>query len=247
MSAPPPVYALIIPAFNEAEELPVTLAAVRRAMAAQNLPGECIVVDNNSTDATAEVAKACGADRVVHEPVNQIARARNAGAAASGAEFLIFVDADTRIEAALLTGALHLLRSGRCAGGGAVVRFEGETKIVGRWAIKLWEWISRLTRTAAGSFFFCRRDAFAAVGGFDVRLYATEEVWLSRRLRQWGRLRGQTFAIITDPPVWTSARKLQWYSSPRILGWIIFMLLMPIAVRSRRLCGFWYKRPKSTK
>ena len=124
-----PVYAIIIPAYNEAEELPVTLAAVRRAMAAQDLPGECIVVDNHSSDDTAAVAKAGGADRVVFEPVNQIARARNAGAAATEAEYLVFVDADTRIEAALLTRALHLLRDGRCVGGGAVVLFEGETTV----------------------------------------------------------------------------------------------------------------------
>ena len=64
-------YAIIIPACNEAEALPVTLNAVRRAMAAQDLPGECIVVDNHSGDDTAAVAKAGGADRVVFEPVNQ--------------------------------------------------------------------------------------------------------------------------------------------------------------------------------
>ena len=42
MSVASLVYAIIIPAYNQAEELPVTLAAVRRAMAAQDLPGECI-------------------------------------------------------------------------------------------------------------------------------------------------------------------------------------------------------------
>ena len=134
MSALSTSYAIIIPAYNEAEELPATLAAVRRAMAAQDIPGESIVVDNHSSDNTASVAKAGGADRVVYEPVNQIARARNAGAAATTAEFLIFVDADTRIETPLLTKALHLLRGGLCVGGGAVVRFEGETSGVGRFA-----------------------------------------------------------------------------------------------------------------
>jgi len=244
MSAvPPPAYAIIIPAYNEAEELPATLAAVCRAMAAQDIPGEFIVVDNHSTDDTAAVAKAGGADRVVYEPVNQIARARNAGAAASKAEFLVFVDADTRIEAPLLTKALQLLRGGLCVGGGAVVRFEGETSVVGRFALGLWKRISLLTRTAAGSFFFCRREAFQAVGGFDLRLYAAEEVLLSRQLRKWGRARGQRFTIITDPPVITSARKLRWYSDAQIIGWIVFMALMPFAVRSRRLCRFWYKRP----
>jgi glycosyltransferase involved in cell wall biosynthesis len=242
-----PTYSIIIPAYNEAEELPATLAAVRRAMAAQNLPGDCIVVDNNSSDGTADVAIAAGADRVVYEPINQIARARNAGAAVSGADFLIFVDADTRIEAALLTDALGLLCSGRCAGGGAVIRFEGTSTMVGRGAIRLWNWISRLTRNAAGSFFFCRQDAFKAVGGFDTKLYAAEELRLSHLLRKWSRARGQSFTILTDPPAATSARKLHWYTSPAILGLILLMVCMPFAVRSRRLCGYWYNRPKSRK
>ncbi len=242
-----PAYSIIIPAYNEAAELPATLAALRRAMAEQRLPGECIVVDNNSTDTTTSVAQAEGADRVVFEPINQIARARNAGAAVSTADYLIFVDADTRIPVALLRGALDLLHSGRCVGGGAVVFFEGQTTMVGRSAVRLWNWLSRLTRTAAGSFFFCRRDAFAAVGGFDTRLYAAEEVMLSHLLRKWGRARDQSFTILTDPPAATSARKLQWYTSPAIVGLILFMVLMPFAVRSRRLCGYWYKRPSSGK
>ncbi|MBB5347934.1 hypothetical protein JWG42_09105 [Desulfoprunum benzoelyticum] len=58
-------------------------------------------------------------------------------AAATVAEYLVFVDADTRIEPALLTRALHLLRDERCFGVGAVVRFEGETSAVGRLAIDL--------------------------------------------------------------------------------------------------------------
>ena len=247
MSALSTSYAIVIPAYNEAEELPDTLAAVRRAMADQDLPGECIVVDNHSSDDTAAVAMTCGADRVVFEPVNQIARARNAGAAATVAEYLVFVDADTRIEAAQLTTALQLLREGGCVGGGAVVRFEGETGVVGRLAIGLWERISVLTRTAAGSFFFCRREAFQAVGGFDLRLYAAEEVLLSRRLKKWGRAKGQKFVIISDPPVLTSARKLRWYSNAQIIGWILFMVLMPFAIRSPRLCGFWYRRPRHEK
>ncbi|MBM9535801.1 glycosyltransferase [Desulfobulbus alkaliphilus] len=240
-------YSIIIPAYNEAEELPATLAAVQRAMAAQNIAGECIVVDNNSSDGTADVARTGGADRVVHEPVNQIARARNAGAAVSGADFLVFVDADTRIEAALLTDALDLLRSGRCVGGGALIQFEGTTTFLGRCTLRLWNWISRLTRNAAGSFFFCRQDAFQAVGGFDTKLYASEELRLSQLLKKWGRARGQSFIILTDPPAATSARKLHWYTSPAILGLILLMVCMPFAVRSRRLCAYWYNRPKPGK
>jgi len=241
---PDPAYAVILPAYNEAAELPATLAALTAAMAAQTVPGEIIVVDNNSSDDTAAVAQAHGADQVVFEPVNQIARARNAGAARSRAPQLIFVDADTRIPAALLSESLRRLASGRVVGGGAVIHFEGPVSPIGRFGIGLWERISRLTRTAAGSYLFCRAEAFHAVGGFDEGLYASEEVRLSRLLKKWGRAHGLKFQIISTAPAQTSARKLKWYSGPQILGWVCFMMLFPLAVRSRRLCGFWYKRPE---
>lgn len=241
----PPDYSIIIPAFNEAAELPATLGAIRSAMAACSLTGECIVVDNNSTDDTATIATAAGAGLVVFEPINQIARARNTGVQASRGQHLIFVDADTRISAELLAEALRLLNAGNCVAGGAVIEFDGTDKIgvIGRCSIAAWKHISKLTRTAAGSFLFCRRDAFDAVGGFDQKLYASEEIRLSRLLRKWGREHSMSFDIITTAPAQTSARKLQWYSGPKMLGWIFFMILVPIAVRSRKLCGFWYERP----
>ena len=237
-------YSIIIPAYNETEQLPATLSAIRASMAASNLQGECIVVDNNSTDSTAETAQLHGADLVVFEPINQIARARNTGAHASQGRYLIFIDADTRIEPNLLLQALHQLGAGQCVGGGAVVHFEGEVSVIGQCGIKLWEWISKNTQTAAGSFLFCLQEAYQAVGGFDERLFASEEVRLSKQLKRWGRRNHKmSFTILTDTPVLTSARKLHWYSSRQMLGWVVFMLFVPIAVRSRKLCGFWYKRP----
>ncbi|WP_269523904.1 glycosyltransferase [Coraliomargarita parva] len=239
-------YSIIVPAYNEAEELPATLQALRAAMDVQKRRGELIVVDNNSSDATAEVAGAHGADRVVFEPVNQIARARNAGAGASRGRQLVFVDADTRIDAGLLEQSLAHLDGGHCVGGGARIEFEGKPGWIGRVGIGLWKRISQLTRTAAGSYLFCRRDAFEAIGGFDERLYASEEVRLSHQLKRWGRPKSLRFVIVPEPPAQTSARKLDWYSGPAMLGWVAFMILVPVAVRSRKFCGFWYKRPVKT-
>ncbi|CAA6693375.1 MULTISPECIES: glycosyltransferase [unclassified Lentimonas] len=238
-----PDYSIIIPAYNEAIELPATLAAIRTAMAAHALSGECIVVDNNSSDRTAEVAMEHGADQVVFEPVNQIARARNTGVRAGRGSYLVFVDADTRISPKLLAEALRRLKNTACVGGGTIIEFDSKIGLIGRTSIAVWKRISQLTRTAAGSFLFCRRDAFDAIGGFDQKLYASEEVRLSRLLRKWGKARDLSFDIIVGAPAHTSARKLQWYSGPRMLGWIFFMMLVPIAVRSRKLCGFWYERP----
>ena len=237
-------YSIIIPAYNEAAELPSTLSSIRRAMEAVSLEGECIVVDNNSTDSTTAVARSHGADLVVQEPINQIARARNAGVAKARGRFLIFIDADTRIQPELLVEALHRLEETHCAGGGSVIKFESEVSALGRIGIGLWEHISRFTRIAAGSFIFCRREAFEAVGGYDESLYASEEVRFSRLIKKWGRSNDLDFVILDIAPALTSARKLNWYSGPQILGWIALMILMPLAVRSRKLCSFWYVRPK---
>ncbi|MGB0259485.1 MAG: glycosyltransferase, partial [Coraliomargarita sp.] len=180
------------------------------------------------------------ADQVVFEPINQISRARNAGAAASSGKHLIFVDADTRISPGLLRDALQGLQSGQLVGGGSVIRFEGEINAMGRFGIRLWERVSRFTNTAAGSYLFCLREAFEAEGGFDEKLYASEEVRMSKRLKRWGRKQGLRFEILDKHPALTSPRKLDWYSGPQMLGYI---LLAPISVYSRRMCAFWYKRP----
>ena len=76
-------FSIIVPAFNEERLLAASLTAIRTAAAVFTERGsewELIVCDNNSTDRTGEIARAAGAT-VVFEPVNQIARARNAGAA----------------------------------------------------------------------------------------------------------------------------------------------------------------------
>ena len=240
----PVTFSIIVPAYNEAVELPSTLSSIRTAMETVSHMGECIVVDNNSTDSTSAVAQAHGADLVVQEPINQIARARNAGAAKASGRFLIFIDADTRIQPQLLADALHRLEHTPCAGGGSVIKFESEVGVIGRIGIGAWKHISKLARIAAGSFIFCRREAFEAVGGYDESLYASEEVRFSRLIKKWGRSNDLGFVILDNAPALTSARKLNWYSGPQILGWIMLMILMPVAVRSRKLCCFWYDRPK---
>ncbi|MEX2578605.1 MAG: glycosyltransferase [Verrucomicrobiales bacterium] len=238
-----PDYAIIIPAFNEEAYLAGTVAAARQAMTEVPLEGELIVVDNNSTDGTARVAAESGADRVVFEPHNQIALARNAGARNSEAARLVFVDADTRISAAVLREALDDLDFGnRVAGGARLVMDQSVSRIVG-WLVRFWNHVAAKFGYAAGSFFYCRRDAFDAVGGFDESVYAGEEVWLAKRLKKWGKPRGLGFRIIAEPPVVTSGRKSAWFSNGDFILQLGILFLLPWATRSRRLCGMWYRRP----
>jgi glycosyltransferase involved in cell wall biosynthesis len=231
-------YSVIVPAYNEEAWLARSLPALKAAMDRVETPGKLIVVDNNSADRTAQVAREQGA-AVVFEPVNQISRARNAGARVAEGRYLIFVDADTVVPPELLEAALRNLNGGGCVGGGARIDFCEPCPPSARRFLAVWDWISVRFRLAAGSFVYCRRDAFEEVGGFSQKVYASEEIWLSRGLKAWGKKRGLDFRIIAEPPVSTSARKVSLRNTPAF-----FLTLIPFAVCSRRLCFYWYRRPE---
>jgi glycosyltransferase involved in cell wall biosynthesis len=235
-------YSVIIPAYNEKSLLPDTLAGLKSAMTAIPQQGEIIVVDNNSTDNTAEIARKHEA-RVIFEPYRQIARARNSGAKAANGAFLVFLDADTFLPPPLLHQALGLLETGTTCGGGTLLKFDSELPFLADKLVKFWNWLSKTNKLAAGSFIFCLSEAFFEAGGFDEKTFAGEEVILSRRIKNWGKNHDLLFTILEDHPVITSGRKFHWYSSLQIVMLLILFTIFPFALRSRKLCGFWYSRP----
>jgi glycosyltransferase involved in cell wall biosynthesis len=239
-------YSIIIPAYDEEKWMPATLNALQKAMKAIDMTGEGIVADNNAQDGTAAIAREHGAV-VVFEPVNQISRARNAGAKAARGRYLIFLDADTVLSTALLQKALNNLSSGSCCGGGGKVVYEGALPGVVRVATDLWNYFSVKFGMAAGCFVYCLKEAFDAVGGFSQNVYASEEIWFSWKLRAWGKQRHMDFRIISDPPLITSSRKLKWFSLPGMFGMLMVFSFFPFAVRYRPLCRLWYERPVDEK
>lgn len=236
-------YSIIIPAYNEEEYLPKTLAALKEAMPkVVDLRGEIIVVDNNSSDRTAAIARAQGV-KVIFESINQISRARNAGAKEAQGRYLIFVDADTVIPAELLHQAINNLESKKIIGGGACVAGDIPLQTSMQFLLNFWNFISIQTNNAAGSFIYCHRDAFEEIGGFSEAVYASEEIWLSRDLKKLGKKRNQRFCIIKQPSVITSMRKMQWYSPLRIYLYVLLLAVFPFTVRIKSLCTMWYRRP----
>jgi len=238
-------YSIVIPAYDEELLLPATIAALKNAMAEIPTDGEIIVVDNNSKDATAEVARDAGV-RVAFEPVNRISSSRNAGAKAAHGKWLVFVDADTQVPSLLLARAIEALANGETGGGGACIRFGPEAKASEPLVLRFWNWISRSFKLAAGSFIFCHRDGFDAVGGFSDKVYAGEEIIFSRRYKKWCRKRGLRFEVFSDHPVLTSARKLEWHSTFTLVRGFLVFLFCPFLVRSRSFCRFWYERPSAS-
>jgi glycosyltransferase involved in cell wall biosynthesis len=164
---------VIVPAFNEEKMIGRSLGTIREASTAFSELGwesELIVCDNNSTDRTAETARAAGAT-VVFEPVNQISRARNKGASAASGEWLVFVDADSFPGRELFADVAATIQGGECLGGGVTVELDAARGWL-KWVTSTWNLLSRIKHWAAGSFVFCEAKAFRALGGFSEELYA---------------------------------------------------------------------------
>jgi glycosyltransferase involved in cell wall biosynthesis len=200
----------IIPAFNEEQTIGAALEAIAGATATLRETIELIVVDDASTDATAACARARGA-RVIPVTCRHIAATRNAGARAARGTWLVFVDADTLVNAQVIRGAIAALRGG-AAGGGCDIRFEGRLPLYARVLVAAALPVYRGLKLAAGCFIFCTHEAFDQVGGFDETLFAAEEVVLSRALRRHGRF------VLLREQVLTSGRKLRTHSGREVLG-----------------------------
>ena len=233
---------IVIPAFNEEKLLASTLHAIHASGAAFTALGwtvEIIVCDNNSTDATASVARASGA-RVVFEPVNQIARARNTGAAAATGDWLLFVDADSRPTPKLFADVAHEIQTGRYLAGGCTVQMD-QRSFFGDTGVRIWNLISRITRWCAGSFIFCEAAAFRKIGGFNLALFASEEIDLSKRLKKLARQEGKKMVILHRHPLLTSARKVSLYTGREYLRFFSRIILHPRkTVSTRESCEVWY-------
>ncbi len=238
-------YTVIIPAYNEESFLPATLTQLQQAMQAIPQRGEIIVVNNNSTDNTEQIALEHGV-RIVFEPFRHIAKARNAGAKAATSPFLVFLDADTILPTPLLQKAINLLENGKYCGGGTLLRFDSELPFLAAKLVRFWNWFSQTGKLAAGSFIFCLENGFVEIGGFDEKVYAGEEIFFSRRIKAWGKNNNLLFTILRDHPVITSSRKFQWYSSLQIALLLLLFTVFPFALRSRSLCRFWYARPRKS-
>jgi glycosyltransferase involved in cell wall biosynthesis len=233
---------VVVPAFNEERLLGESLAQIKSAAKAfleRQWEFELIVCDNNSTDRTAKIAQAAGA-KVVFEPINQIARARNSGAAAATGDWLIFVDADSHPSAELFSDVAEKILSGKCLAGGATIRLD-EHHLAAEIITGLWNYASRIFKLLAGSFIFCEASVFRKIGGFDNELFAAEELELSKRLKKLARETGKQITILHRHPLVTSARKMKLYSKREYLSFFLRAIFnQRHALRDRKTAHLWY-------
>src|SRR5258706_13556414 len=88
----PSFISFIVPAHNEAFEIGKSLSSIFVSARAVGIPFEVIVVNDASTDRTADLARATGA-RVVEVNLRKISAVRNAGARDAKGDDFVFIDA----------------------------------------------------------------------------------------------------------------------------------------------------------
>jgi glycosyltransferase involved in cell wall biosynthesis len=228
----------IIPAHNEEHWIAACLKSIYAAMQNIAAPYELIVVDDASTDATANIAheqatgwlgssetrapSAVGTGlqclRVLRVNLRKISAVRNAGAAVATGDILFFIDADTQANEPAIRAALVALEAG-AAGGGCVPEFVGHIPFWARIIIWFAVTIARRIRLVGGCFQFCTREAFKAIGGFNEDLRAGEDMAFCQAIKKVGRF------VVPGPTVVTSARKLNVVSPGEISRLLVMILI----------------------
>jgi glycosyltransferase involved in cell wall biosynthesis len=177
---------VVVPTHNRSGLLALTLRSV---LWQRDVDLEVVVVDDGSTDDTAEVVAALGDPRLrrVHHPTPKgVSAARNRGIAEAGGQWVAFVDDDDLWAPDKLARQLQAARdTGRAWAYAGAVSVDGGLEIVGGVPPpspdRVAELLPRFNAVpGGGSNVVVRRDLLRRVGPFDTRLYNTEdwEMWI---------------------------------------------------------------------
>ncbi len=199
-----PRYSVVIPAY-QAEE---TIGPCVQALSQQTVPRdryEIIVVDDGSTDRTAEVARQAGADRVLTIPHGGPSAARNAGVEAAQGEIVLFTDADCEPWPDWLERMTAPFADPEVMGAKGVYRTRQRSLIARLVQLEYEFRYERMARLPSIDFIDTyaaayRRDLFLRYGGFatDIPIPSVEDIDLSFRLAQ----AGYRLVFVPDARVW---------------------------------------------
>jgi glycosyltransferase involved in cell wall biosynthesis len=202
-----PSVTFIIPAFNEEKLIPFAIRSIRGEMTGRPNEYEIIVVDNASTDRTAEVASEQGA-RVVQELRRGIVAARQAGYRHAKYDLLANIDADNTIPAGWLDKALSALDPPAVVVTGPLVypEFSRPLQIFTR----VFYFLGRLSHHILGTMvqggnFIVRKSALDAVGGYNTEIiFFGEDTDFAVRIAKVGNVK-----VVPKMWAYSSARRFQ--------------------------------------
>ena len=206
----------VVPAYNEEALLPSCLRAIRAEIERTGVAAEIVVVNNASTDRTAQIASGTPGVTVVHEPHKGLVQARKAGFEASSGVLVANIDADTlippgwldRVEAEFARDPDLVTVSGPYDYYDVPLRIRLAARlfyIIGFGTYCFNRYVLRVGSMVQGGNFVVERDALIQAGGFDPSFtFYGEDTDIARRMAQVGKVKF-TWALMAK----SSGRRLR--------------------------------------
>jgi len=211
------VFSIIVPAFNEEKLLSGCLDSLVSLDYNKN-KFEIILVNNNSSDRTKEIALKYSRRgvKVFDEPKQGNVFALIKGCAEAHGEILVFTDADTKAPKNWLKKYEKVYRDKKvvCAGGPGKLRPVIFGSVLPELIINWGGW---LTGFASCFNLSIRESVYEKIGGFNPKINFHQDVYLALRAKKIGK-----FKFLTDNPVITSSRR---YSSLKAVPYVLKALV----------------------
>lgn len=217
---------VVIPAYNEEK----TVAACLAALENQAYPRdgyEIILVNNNSTDRTRQIASQFTHVRVVDEPHQGYVHALKRGVDQSRGDIVLFTDADTVVPSEWVLRYARAYRDPgvSCAGGpGVFAPRTRQTALIE----PIMNFGCSVVRLSNGFNMSVRKSVYQKFGGFRPDINFNADAYMLKSAQRFG-----AFAFLKDNPVVTSNRR---YSNTQSIGYLaksaINLAMMSLAGRT---------------
>ena len=199
-------------------------ASLHSLLGETRLPDEILVIDNASSDRTADIAHSVGGVRVIHEPRKGLVVARERARRDAIGDLLVYVDADCRAPIFWLERIVtRFARDPRLVALSGNYRFY-DWDLWGRVLVRAYDltlgpatqflvkYVLQIGVVFYGGNFAVRRTALDHIGGFDTAIdFHGEDTNVGRRLFAVGRVR-----LGYDCYLYTSARRYQAMGKGRV-------------------------------
>lgn len=202
-----PFISVIIPAYNEEKYLPRCLKALQQ----QTYPKEkfaVIVVNNNSTDKTAEIAKTFGAHIILEKQQGHV-YSLNTGLQSAKGEIFAITDSDTIVSHNWLAKLAKTFEDPKVVGVTGSVKLDLQSESLNSFLKKLYETFLRVNFAfnrphTAGPNMAIRKSAFKKLKAVDTRYKISGDVEIGMRLRKHGKVKFEKQLNVT-----TSSRRFK--------------------------------------
>ena len=192
----------IIPCYNEEEHIKDCIRSIRANV--WYVPYEIIVVDNNCTDKTGEIAELELA-KVIKEPRKGVVYARQAGYEAATGRLIANIDADSQITDGWVWEALSCLSNENVVAVSGPLEYDGASLGL-RIMTKLYYLIAKLSNDYIGVFLqggnaMIKKSALDKVGGYDLSIaFYGEDTMTAKRIHHLGKIVFNMYMVTTTSP-----------------------------------------------